>query len=41
MYTGDEDLIEKVPIAEIKQIFGVVAVDGKRGKLAVVDGGRK
>ena len=38
VYTGDGDLRQKVSIPEIKEIFGVVAVDGKQGKLAVVDG---
>ena len=41
VYTGDGDLRRKVPIPEIKQIRGVVAVDGKLGKLAVVGATRK
>ena len=41
VYTGDGDLKRKVSIPEIEKIYGVVAVDGKQGKLAVVDGGRK
>ena len=41
MYTGDGDLERKVSIPEIKQVCGVVAVGGKRGKLAVVDGRRE
>ena len=36
VYTGDGDLRRKVSIPEIGWIYGVVAVDGKQGKLAVV-----
>ena len=37
VYTGDGDLRRKVSIPEIEEgICGVVAVDGKQGKLAVV-----
>ena len=41
VYTGDGDLRRKVSIHEIEEICGVVAVDGKQGKLAVVDNTRK
>ena len=41
VYTGDGDLRRKVSIPEIGQICGVVAVDGKQGKLAVVGGTRQ
>ena len=41
VYTGDGDLRRKVSIPEIGKIHGVVAVDGKHGKLAVVDNTRK
>ena len=37
VYTGDGDQKRKVSIPEIMQIYGVVAVDGKQGKLAVVN----
>ena len=36
VYTGDGDLRRRVSIPEIGLIWGVVAVDGKQGKLAVV-----
>ena len=38
VYTGEGDLRRKVSIPEIKRIWGVVAVKGKQGTLAVVDG---
>ena len=41
VYTGDGGLKRKVSIPEIEEIFGMVVVDGNRGKLAVVDGKRK
>ena len=41
VYTGDGDFRRKVSIPEIKEIYGVVAVDGKRGNLAVVGGRHK
>ena len=41
VYTDDGDLRQKVSIPEIEEICGVVAVDGKRGKLAVVDDGKR
>ena len=41
VYTGDGDLRRKVSIPEIRRIYGVVAVDGKQGKLAVVGYTRK
>ena len=36
VYTGNGDLRRKVSIPEIGEIWGLVAVDGKQGKLAVV-----
>ena len=41
VYTDDGGLKRKVSIPEIEEIFGVVAVDGKQGKLAVVGAKRK
>ena len=41
VYAGDGDLRRKVSIPRIEEIRGVVAVEGKQGKLAVVDGTRK
>ena len=37
VYTREGGLKEKVSIPEIGEIFGVVAVDGKQGKLAILD----
>ena len=41
VYTGEGDLRRKVSIPEIGKIYGVVAVDGKQGQLAVVGHTRK
>ena len=41
VYTRDGGLKRKVSIPEMEEIWGVVAADGKQGKLAVVDGRRK
>ena len=41
VYTGDRRLKRKVFIPEIESIYGVVAVDGDRGKIALVDNKRK
>ena len=41
VYTGDGGLKRNVSIPEIEEIWGVVAVEGKRGKLAVVGATRK